>query len=342
MSPRKNRPVLYEVIARSRGAREPIWKRWTGGTADRGDSAAKPEPGKPDAPEAEPGPPGGAVAESAPIDSGDVAESTAGGVTGRLVPEPFQSSAAESAAAEAVPALQMDKDGVVLTLSWAGVATVLVTLLLALAFAFQAGSLMSGSKTGAPAPSPSAGAEPRDAAKPGGAAPTKPAVKPDAKTDAARPAPKGAAPPAEAPPLGAEHRPIDPGASAAKPPPKTEEPKPAAPAEPDESAGAKFDFKPGYEYLIVQHFTRAQKDAAEAAEAFLKSNGIDCVLLRGRELTLVCSEAFLLKQKDAAARSAAEKQRTQLKNRVRQLGSDFAKTYGFAFDQCYTRVMKQP
>lgn len=350
MTPRKNRPVLYEVIARSRGAREPIWKRWTSAGRDRTASPARSVP--PVAPPAA-GPPSSETSATAETGAAQAREAV-------RTEEALSRGAAEPREGEAVPALQMDKDGVVLTLSWAGVATVLVTLALALAFAYQAGSLTGGSKAGATAAgaapngpgaaTPSGGLKPGESAKSGDSsksgAPQKPPVKPEAaKSDVGKPLPVGAPPGAS--PLNAEHRPADVGARQApgtKEEPKTskEEPKSAPAPEGDENAAAKVEFKPGYEYLIVQHFTRAQKDAAEAAEAFLKSNGIDCVLLRGRELTLVCTESFLLKQKDAAARSAAEKQRTQLKNRVRQLGTDFAKTYGFAFDQCYTRVMKQP
>jgi len=101
---------------------------------------------------------------------------------------------------------------------------------------------------------------------------------------------------------------------------------------------AVFSFKPGCHYLVVQHFRKSQMEVAQKTAAFLRDHGIPCVIEAGVDLRVIATEAFDLQQKDAKARDAARQRLEALKARVRALGKEFAREYGYAFEQCYEQL----
>jgi len=138
-----------------------------------------------------------------------------------------------------------------------------------------------------------------------------------------------------------EHRPTDgqriatppaPGEKRAEPEHATEPP--AAPSPPA------FEFKTGYDYVVVQHFSKSRLDVAVAAAKFLQARGVEAVIWRGDDLRVVAAEAFLLKQKDAKAAEAEKRRCEELKSKIRSLGKEFSKETGYAFEQCYSRILK--
>jgi hypothetical protein len=124
-------------------------------------------------------------------------------------------------------------------------------------------------------------------------------------------------------------------------------PKEGRPAPPPEPAPeqtdrtAKFEVLPGYHYLVIQHFHKLQKGAAVDAAQFLRDHGVECVIAEGNDFTVFATEPFLLKQKDAKAKAAAERRCEELKNKVRTLGKEYAKEHGYAFEQCYPLVLRK-
>ena len=97
--------------------------------------------------------------------------------------------------------------------------------------------------------------------------------------------------------------------------------------------------KPGYSYLVIQHFPSRAAKAAGAARDYLRSNGVPCVLVqRGRDLVLVGTDGFELRSGRNA--NAAEKARADgLIQRVKDLGKAYA-SQGYSFDQCYLELAR--
>ena len=77
------------------------------------------------------------------------------------------------------------------------------------------------------------------------------------------------------------------------------------------------------------------------AGSFLIANGINCVVVPGKDFRLIATEPFLLRQPDANARAAAERRCQELKNRIKSLGRQYAKDHGYAFEQCYELVIRR-
>jgi len=97
--------------------------------------------------------------------------------------------------------------------------------------------------------------------------------------------------------------------------------------------------KPGYSYLVIQHFPSRAAKAAGAARDYLRSNGVPCVLVqRGRDLVLVATEGFELRSGRNA--NAAERARADaLIQRVKDFGKAYA-SHGYSFDQCYLELAR--
>ncbi len=89
--------------------------------------------------------------------------------------------------------------------------------------------------------------------------------------------------------------------------------------------------------MVAQHFPPRALEAAKAAAAFLQANGVPCAIeTKPKDIELIATEPFLFKQSGPAAQT--EKQRCDaLKRRVKELGKEYSKTHGYAFDQCYER-----
>lgn len=109
---------------------------------------------------------------------------------------------------------------------------------------------------------------------------------------------------------------------------KTPKPTPAVPRNP---------FVKGNQYVIIQHFPKRDRKAAENAREFLQSNGLDCAVdVRKNEFRLIATQPFVFDAKDARAkrRAAQEAERGVIK-RVKELGKQYARDHGYAFDQAY-------
>ena len=267
MATRKNRPVLYEVVRRTRGVVVPAWLRKQG--------APQPASAQP------------AVTQ---------------------VPLPTPSGA------RSWP-VRVGQGRVHFELAWPWLVVGGVALVVAFWLVFQVGlrvgrerapqsygsefeaELERPARVAGVAAEPTGGVELRADHRPGGdqpvATPAAPAVRPSA------------APPAGREPTGA-------------------------------SAG--FSFRAGYYYLVVQHFRKSQMEVAQKAGAFLNDHGIPCVIESGVDLRVIATEAFDLDQKDAKARDAEHQRLEALRSRIRALGREFARQYGYAFEQCYPQL----
>ncbi|MGD8452502.1 MAG: hypothetical protein PVJ57_11835 [Phycisphaerae bacterium] len=114
-----------------------------------------------------------------------------------------------------------------------------------------------------------------------------------------------------------------------------EPPPEAAPA----AVQREFAFRKGYDYVIVQHFPKKQGAAANLAWRYLKTNGVDCVILDDRDIQLIATTPFLINQSDSAAKATETQRCEELKQRIRTLGKEYAREHGYAFEQCYARVV---
>lgn len=94
----------------------------------------------------------------------------------------------------------------------------------------------------------------------------------------------------------------------------------------------------GSHYVVVQHFGKGARDAANAAAEFLRGKGLRVAILeQRRDIQLIIDEPLLIEQKDRAAKDKAQKRATELKQLIKQYGKEYAKLGGYGFDQCYER-----
>lgn len=80
----------------------------------------------------------------------------------------------------------------------------------------------------------------------------------------------------------------------------------------------------GCHYVIVQHFGAKRDDALEAAR-FLQERGVPCALLPGKDIRVVATEPFLIRQTDTAAAQRERQRAERLLQRIRQIGLEFEK-----------------
>ncbi len=105
-----------------------------------------------------------------------------------------------------------------------------------------------------------------------------------------------------------------------------------------ETAQPTFEFKRGYHYVVVQHFRRADLNAAQQAASFLHERGVPTELRTGSDVQLIAREPFLINQDDTVARAAERRRCDALKQRIREIGKEYAKEAGYDFKDCYERV----
>lgn len=297
--PRKNRPVLYEVVRR-RGPRDLFWKRAVPPTAaaDRPETLTPPPLSQP-------------AHVSAP-------------------PRPQPPAPAPRAgAAPARPrSVRIDDGKVFLTLGWQQLTIVGVLLLILAVVVFQAGKLYA-TKVAATTttndqvydPPPTKPETPPD--KPKGDTETPPS----GETGAVHRGPRGSS--VATPPRRGEDSPPKVEAKLETPP--------ANPPTPPKSERPKHDFQVGATYLVIQHFPKSKLEDADKAAEFLKSKGIDCVVeSRKDEHVLTATQAFRLDQKGGDLQR--EKQRLeQLRTRVKELGREYFMIGGWSFEKCYSQ-----
>jgi hypothetical protein len=99
----------------------------------------------------------------------------------------------------------------------------------------------------------------------------------------------------------------------------------------------------GYHYVFIQFFPKSRLKAAQDAAAFLRANGLACLIQRARDdIRLIADQPFLLDQRDVAARQRERQRCEELKRRIKQLGKEYARAGGgYAFDQCLERKIAE-
>ncbi len=120
---------------------------------------------------------------------------------------------------------------------------------------------------------------------------------------------------------------------APKPPPASEDGSPA-------QVPPRVELKPGYSYIVVQHFPRSRRRSAEDAVRFLLDHGVSAALLAGRDLQVIVPEPYDIDNRDPTI-ARRERQRAEaMQARIRELGRRFNKTHGYAFKDCYLRRIR--
>lgn len=126
----------------------------------------------------------------------------------------------------------------------------------------------------------------------------------------------------------------------------TTQPSPAKPAPeaakpPTEPPASTPEMKKGYHYLVIQHFRKTDSETADAAARFLIANGIPCAVQNMKaDIRVIATDAFLIAGQKEPQRKAEQGRANDMIRRVKQLGKEFAKTHGYAFDQCELRELK--
>lgn len=122
--------------------------------------------------------------------------------------------------------------------------------------------------------------------------------------------------------------------SSAKPAPETAKP-------PTDPAPVTPDMKKGYHYLVIQHFRKTDSEKADAAARFLIANGVPCAVQSMKaDIRVIATDAFLITGQKEPQRKTEQGRANDMIRRVKQLGKEFAKTHGYAFDQCELRELK--
>jgi hypothetical protein len=117
---------------------------------------------------------------------------------------------------------------------------------------------------------------------------------------------------------------------------------PTAPPPPDRQPPPP-GLQSGHHYVFIQFFRKSRmKDAQDAAE-FLRANGLPCMIQEAREdIRLIATQPLLLDQSDRAARQREKQRCEELKQRIKQLGSEYTRAGGgYAFDQCLERKIAE-
>lgn len=118
-------------------------------------------------------------------------------------------------------------------------------------------------------------------------------------------------------------------------PPKRD-PKETQPTEPgpDSTPPAAFQFEVGRTYIVLQHFEKAKKSAADQAAEFVRAKGVPCTVVEGRDVRLIATEPFLLDPKDPAAHNREKQRLEQFKQSIRRIGKEYAQ-HGYTFNDCH-------
>jgi hypothetical protein len=105
--------------------------------------------------------------------------------------------------------------------------------------------------------------------------------------------------------------------------------------------------RPGYHYVIIQHFKkRSERQAALKAAEYLQANGVACATMTGADIRLIATEAFLIKQRNSAAARRERERAGELTQRIKELGQQYNKDLlkrgesGYTFSDCYLFEIK--
>lgn len=108
-----------------------------------------------------------------------------------------------------------------------------------------------------------------------------------------------------------------------------------------EPPGTTFELKKGYHYLVIQHFRKTDMETADAAARFLIANGVPCAVQNMKaDIRVLATDTFLIANQKEPIRKEQQDRANDLIRKVKQLGKEFAKTHGYAFDQCELRELK--
>lgn len=304
MTTRKNRPVLYEVAKfgkRPTPLTPPPAPQTTTPPAVETKTTERPAP-QVAAPSAAPpqAPPRPAPVEPPPSAKASRPASTL------FVPDQVSTEAEESAAPPAAGAhVPLRTREVTFTLSVPALAIGAAGLLLAFYVVFQAGRTLETGRSTTEQTAP-AMTEPRAAEPPPATRVERTQTPPAAVPETA--APKSTSPAAT----------------------------PAAVSSGEREAAPSVELRAGYRYLVVQHFRKSSREAAEHAAAFLASKGLKVGLLGGADLRLIVDEPLLLDQDDKRGRAAEQQRADQLIARLRALGKEYYVQMGtYDFAGCY-------
>lgn len=300
MSPRKSRPLLWEL------SREP--GRTPGGRLRPN------RPARPEVPRPEPTTSGGPEVETAnPV-----------GAAGAPAEPVFET--------EIMSPVETDAFGLHLHLRWPAAGITAAALFLLLLGSFAVGR----------ATAPSAGNVEKQAAatQPANDKPVArslvdaprtnlPAVPPPRATPA--PTSREAAPPVRPEPAK-ESSPSEHGRTAETHPAKPPETQPA-----EEEPTGPLKLKSGFTYIVVQHFPKSQRTAAEKAAAFLHEKGVFTGILGGADIRLIVNEEFDLKSENSTRARQEHDRLRQWLEYVKKLGGEYDKIGGYDFAKAYSQ-----
>ncbi len=102
-------------------------------------------------------------------------------------------------------------------------------------------------------------------------------------------------------------------------------------AVPPPPAPAEVELRRGYHYIVVQYFPISKEQAANDAALYLIENGVPCTILMGKDIRLLASEPFLIRQDDTRAGKRERQRADRLIARIKQLGKGYHLKGGYDF-----------
>lgn len=291
MTPRKNRPLLWEV---SRAGARSLSNRNRPGRPNRPD-VTRPNTLAADVPGTGP---------ERPLDS----------------PAPTSAPQFES---EIMPLAETDPYGLHLHLRWTAVGVVAAALLVLLIAVFAAGRIIGGAGRHAASVDPNLATS---SSAPADKSATPKSGDVPRSRESTRTPPIGE--PNKPQPTPTErHEPPPPAGNTETQPAKPVQP---TSTETDDEPPGAFKLQPGFSYIVVQHFPKSKKGDAEKAAAFLREHGIPTAVLPGADVRLVVNDPFDTKSSDAKKASLEKERLRQWLSFVKAQGAEYKGGYNFA------------
>ncbi len=102
----------------------------------------------------------------------------------------------------------------------------------------------------------------------------------------------------------------------------------------------RVELKPGYGYIVVQHFPLKRRKDAEAAVRFLLDAGVPAALLRGADYRVIVTEPFDTLNADRSVARREQQRASRMQARIRELGREFNRLRGYSFKDCYLLTIR--
>ncbi len=104
----------------------------------------------------------------------------------------------------------------------------------------------------------------------------------------------------------------------------------------------RWEFEKGHTYVVIQHFPKSKRRAAEAVQAFLKQNNVDCIIKRGSDVRVISREGYDLKTASRPVIAEHRRALDRLKQKVKEVGHKYVQEFkgGYALDQCYLSIVR--